>query len=127
MNILKNIDISNLWLGDLNKYTYVEDAIEKAFVDILDKEYSKKDDWVIPFFNTFWRNGEKMMDANPIFSARNIPKNYIVRLIVYEENSTGYSSYESDFDNIPMSTLWVTSGYTNKIEPFFRDIVKKLK
>ncbi|WP_230661596.1 hypothetical protein [Psychrobacter sp. I-STPA10] len=127
MNILKNIDISNLWLGDFNKYTYIENAIERAFINILDEEDGKKDDWVIPFFNTLWGNGEKMMDANPIFSARNIPKNYIVRLVVYEENSVGYSSYESDFDNIPMNTLWVTSEYTNKIEPFFRDIIKKLK
>ncbi|WP_230659215.1 hypothetical protein [Psychrobacter sp. I-STPA10] len=124
MSKIDSINVDDLWQNDLDKYLFIENIIQERFIELLHELGQDIDDWVIPFFNTFYGNGEKMMDANPIFSAKNKSKNYIIRVIIYEENSMGFSTYASDFDGIPMSTIWITPKHMDKIEDFFIQAIK---
>jgi len=63
----------------------VYDALEKYWINKffmwLDTENINNSDWISPFYKTSFSNGKKMMDGNPIFSARSRKDGRIIRVI----------------------------------------------
>ncbi|WP_423394456.1 hypothetical protein [Burkholderia sp. LMG 21824] len=69
------------YLDDEQVYSRLEDYWLELFKKImLDKGLSEKD-WVTPLYNTTFSNGEKFMDANPIFSAKIKAGNRSIKII----------------------------------------------
>ena len=76
------------------------DALERYWVTLFDFLLSnlKKDktNWIYPYFNTNYSNGVKMMDANPIFSAKSIETNNIIRIIQEPFEESGSLEFWND-------------------------------
>ncbi|SMF90165.1 hypothetical protein SAMN05661091_4916 [Paenibacillus uliginis N3/975] len=75
----------------------VYDALEKYWIDmffmLLHKENIYGNDWICPYYNTTFGNGKKMMDGNPIFSAKSIKKDEIIRIIQESPKNGNVFSY----------------------------------
>jgi hypothetical protein len=69
------------YLDDEDVYS----ALEKYWIDmffmLLHKENMDRSDWICPYYNTAFSNGKKIMDGNPIFSAKSKKKNKIIKII----------------------------------------------
>lgn len=54
-------------LNELNEqsYTELEDYWVRVFLNVVQDQ--DKENWVIPYYNTSFSNGQKVMDMNPIF------------------------------------------------------------
>lgn len=71
----------NNYLNDAVVY----DALERFWMGIfymwLDAENINSSNWISPFYKTTFSNGKKMMDGNPIFSAKSRKDGRIIRVI----------------------------------------------
>lgn len=60
-------------------------ALEKYWIDVffmlLDKENIDGRDWISPYYKTTFGNGKKMMDGNPIFSAKSKKNDKVIKII----------------------------------------------
>jgi len=85
----------------------VYDALEKYWMDKffmwLDTENINNNDWLSPFYKNSFSNGKKMMDGNPIFSARSRKDGRIIRVI--QENPNGGDVFTSWRNSTVGSTL----------------------
>lgn len=115
-NILNDKD----WVRNLKKYKVIEDYIFQIFQDTLRCIDSDIQFWKIPFFNTpFFENEE---NGNPIFSALNQQRNYIIKVIIDEEYSA-LTSWESEFNSIPLDVIYMNSNYLKEIKENFKEII----
>ena len=81
-----------MFVLDINFFdNYLDDekvynALEKYWIDLffrwLDTENINQSDWISPFYKTAFNNGEKMMDGNPIFSAKSKKDGRTIRVIL---------------------------------------------
>ncbi|MFY0519814.1 hypothetical protein [Lysinibacillus sp. UGB7] len=90
------------YLDDEDVYT----ALEKYWIDmffmLLHKENIDGCDWICPYYNTTFSNGKKMMDGNPIFSAKSKKKNKIIKIIQESSKNGDVFSY------------WMNSAMVNR-------------
>ncbi|WP_222423558.1 hypothetical protein [Lysinibacillus sp. Y5S-8] len=81
------------YLDDEDMYT----ALEKYWIDMffmwLHKENIDGSDWICPYYNTTFSNGKKMMDGNPIFSAKSKKENKIIKIIQESSKNESVFSY----------------------------------
>ena len=82
------------YLEDLGVYTRLEDFWSEEFVRLVESFGGTVEAWRIPFYNTLFSNGVKMMDANPIFSAQFQPSGKIIRIV------------QESHDEMPDVTSW---------------------
>ncbi|QDA28301.1 hypothetical protein EJ573_04315 [Paenibacillus polymyxa] len=68
-------------LNGLNEqsYTELEDYWVRVFLNLVQDQ--DKENWVIPYYNTSVSNGQKVMDMNPIFSAKSKISHKSIRII----------------------------------------------
>lgn len=124
MKTFENLIVSDDWLDNIEEYRAVEYFVIQKFSDVLNELGYDIQNWDIPFFNNKYF-GDREIDANPIFSARNREQNYIIRAIMYD----GYQvvDFWSDtFDDIPLYTIAFNWRYFNELEPFFRKTLQRL-
>ncbi|MEK4425956.1 hypothetical protein [Solibacillus sp. FSL K6-1523] len=69
------------FLNDDVVYHALESYWMKIFFMWLDTENINSSDWISPFYKTTFSNGKKMMDGNPIFSAKSRKDGRIIRVI----------------------------------------------
>ncbi|AJE53020.1 hypothetical protein [Paenibacillus polymyxa] len=80
-------------LNGLNEqsYTELEDYWMRVFLNVVQDQ--DKENWVILYYNTSFSNGQKVMDMNPIFSAKSKLSHKSIRLIQetdHEEDDVHY-------------------------------------
>ncbi|WP_068984820.1 hypothetical protein [Lysinibacillus xylanilyticus] len=71
----------NTYLEDEYVYAELEQFWLDFFLSILDKNSKNKNEWISPFYNTKFSNGKSMMNANPIFSAKSLKNEKIIRIL----------------------------------------------
>jgi hypothetical protein len=73
-----------------NSYLLLEEYWINLFYSILKDRHDSFEEWTVPYYNTMFKNGEKFMDGNPVFSAKSNSNNKIIRLIqeIYESEYT---------------------------------------
>lgn len=69
------------YLEDENEYLALENYWVAVFSELLTEAKLNLEDWNCPHYNTFFSNGKKMMDGNPIFSAMSKIDGRIIRVI----------------------------------------------
>ncbi|MFE3971970.1 hypothetical protein [Stenotrophomonas sp. YIM B13575] len=71
-----------------NPITY--DRLEQYFLDHFDAGIRaaglSREDFRRPHYNTFFVDGTKFRDANPIFSAKHLPSGNIVRIVIFDSS-----------------------------------------
>jgi hypothetical protein len=74
------------FLENKNSYFLLEQYWIDLFYSILSDRNEPVGEWTVPYYNTTFKNGEKCMDGNPIFSAKSDATNKIIRIIqeIYE-------------------------------------------
>jgi len=77
----ENIHGFDNYLNDEKVYEALEKYWMDNFFKWLDTENINKSDWLSPFYKTTFSNGKKVMDGNPIFSARSKKDGRIIRVI----------------------------------------------
>ncbi|KZE77783.1 MULTISPECIES: hypothetical protein [Paenibacillus] len=80
-------------LNELNEqsYTELEDYWVRVFLNVVQDQ--DKENWVIPYYNTTYSNGQKIIDMNPIFSAKSKINHKSIRIIHetdHEEDDVHY-------------------------------------
>lgn len=85
------------FLDNEETYSRLESFWEDLFWGIIDNYKLHHDHWQVPYYNTFFSNGKKFMDGNPIFSAKNKINNKSIRVI--QEDSDGGDEVISRVDN----------------------------
>lgn len=90
-------------LHDFDHYLDDEEvyaALEKYWIDMffmwLAKEKIDDSDWITPYYNTTFGNGKKMMDGNPIFSAKSIKNDKVIKIIQENPVNGNVLSYWSN-------------------------------
>lgn len=90
-------------ISDFNDYlesnqTYI--ALEKFWINfffsILASLNLEKSEWITPYYNTTFSNGEKFMDGNPIFSAKSAKTEKTIRIV--QEEYLGHEEFSSWID-----------------------------
>lgn len=69
------------YLDDEDVYIALENYWMDMFFMLLDKADIPRGDWISPYFKTTFRNGKKMMDGNPVFSARSEKKDKVIKVV----------------------------------------------
>jgi hypothetical protein len=78
------------FLENKSSYLLLEQYWIDLFNSILSERHDSLEEWIIPYYNTVYKNGEKFMDGNPIFSAKSKSTNKIIRIIqkIYDDEYT---------------------------------------
>lgn len=117
------------YLDDEDMYS----ALEKYWIDmffmLLHKENIDGRDWICPYYNTTFSNGKKMMDGNPIFSAKSKEKNKIIRIIQESSKNGAIFSYwiNSSMDNSQNELVIVCTLNNNNLEKIKEIIISWIK
>lgn len=78
----------------------VYDALEKYWNDmffmLLDKQNMDGSEWISPYYKTTFGNGKKMMDGNPIFSAKSKRKDKVIKIVQESPMNGNVISYWSN-------------------------------
>jgi hypothetical protein len=81
------------------------------FTYILNKNSIDISDWIYPFYNTTYSNGNKFMDGNPIFSAHSIKEKKRIRIIQEKKSSSaGRYNYWHEPDKNELVIVWELSS-----------------
>lgn len=113
------------YLDDEDMYS----ALEKYWIDmffmLLHKENIDGKDWICPYYNTTFSNGKKMMDGNPIFSAKSKGKNKIIRIIQESSKNGAIFSYwiNSSMDNRSQNELVIVCTLNNNNLEKIKEII----
>ncbi|MCM3342708.1 hypothetical protein M3650_29820 [Paenibacillus sp. MER TA 81-3] len=113
------------YLDDEDVYS----ALEKYWIDmffmLLHKENVDGIDWICPYYNTTFSNGKKMMDGNPIFSAKSTKKNKIIRIIQESSENADLLSYwmNSTMDNRSKNELVIVCTLNNNNLEKIKEII----
>lgn len=104
-------------------------ALEKYWIDmffmLLHKENIDGSDWICPYYNTTFSNGKKMMDGNPIFSAKSKKKNKIIKIIQESSKNRNVFSYwmNSSMGNRSQKELVIVCTLNNNNLEKIKDII----
>lgn len=97
---------------------------ENFWIETWINNCQKKENWSYPWLNNNFINGEKILDANPIFSAINNKEKKSIRIIIDEENIR-YFSYNDFFDHLNIKELVIVCNMKKKhVEEAKEDIFK---
>lgn len=81
------------------KKTYI--ALENLFLNefrSFTSENIKSKNFLAPFYATTFNNGQRFADANPIFSARDVEGNRVMRIVINEDDNEISTSFKpTDF------------------------------
>ncbi|AOA59471.1 hypothetical protein [Acinetobacter larvae] len=86
------------YLKDYDEYIKLEKYVYDYFLESID---DKK--WITPYYQTHFMDGTPFFDANPIYSAKNLEENYIIKLII-DENSQKIIKFKSNIDSTKLYT-----------------------
>ncbi|MFU1797561.1 hypothetical protein ACM1RC_27095 [Paenibacillus azoreducens] len=116
------------YLDDEDVYS----ALEKYWIDmffmLLHKENIDGRDWICPYYNTTFSNGKKMMDGNPIFSAKSKEKKIIKIIQESSKNGTLFSYWiNSSMDNSQNELVIVCTLNNNNLEKIKEIIISWIK
>ncbi|WP_230661597.1 hypothetical protein [Psychrobacter sp. I-STPA10] len=126
MENIRNMTLSKKWLGNPSEYKIVESYIYNIFFKILHEINEDIKNWTTPFFNTHFYEGFDDINGNPIFSAKNNLEQYIIKAVI-DEDYNDITTFKSDFDDMPMYTIYLTSDYMNEIQYFFKQVINNQK
>ena len=120
--MVKISDFDN-FLEDAQTYLSLEIFWIDLFFSILDSLNLEKSEWITPYYNTSFINGEKFMDGNPIFSAKSTITEKTIRII--QEDSLDYKEFsfwidfsleEGIFKNELVITCFLNESNLEKIK-----------
>lgn len=121
-------------LDDFVNYLDDEDvysSLEKYWMDMffmwLHQENIEGSDWICPYYNTTFSNGKKMMDGNPIFSAKSKKENKIIKIIQESSNNDDVFSYWNNENSSPNELVIVCTLNNNNIEKIKKVIINWIK
>ncbi len=72
------------YLSDPQVYDRLEQHIHDHFMTGINAASLRIEDFRSPHYNTFFVDGTKDRDANPIFSAKHLPSGNIVRIVILD-------------------------------------------
>jgi len=74
------------YLSDPQIYDRLEQHFLDTFATGIQAAGLRVGDFRSPHYNTFFVNGTKDRDANPIFSAKHLPSGNIVRIVIFDSS-----------------------------------------
>ncbi|TIK65426.1 hypothetical protein E4416_13895 [Stenotrophomonas maltophilia] len=74
------------YLSDPQVYDRLEQHFQDHFTAGIHAARLHIEDFRSPHYNTFFLDGTKDRDANPIFSAKHLPSGNIVRVVIFESH-----------------------------------------
>jgi len=95
------------YLTNSTTYRALEQLFLDAFTQIASK-YENHANFIAPFYRTTYENGQSFGDANPIFSARDIERKKVIRVIIEEDEtkvSTAYKKIEHGEETVVFGGL----------------------
>ncbi|MFJ5562470.1 hypothetical protein [Lysinibacillus xylanilyticus] len=113
------------YLDDEDVYTALEQYWIDMFFMLLQKENFDGSDWICPYYNTTFNNGKKMMDGNPIFSAKLKKGNKIIKIIQESSKNGDVFSYwmNSSMGNRSQKELVIVCTLNNNNLEKIKDII----
>ena len=101
------------FLENMNTYIALEQFWIQLFYSELNKQGISSDDWIIPFYNTYFNNQEKEMDGNPIFSAKSKRTGKIIKIIQTNDDSNIVGTWNDKFDGNEEFVIFLTWSSEN--------------
>ncbi|PII19441.1 hypothetical protein CR919_12380 [Stenotrophomonas sp. LMG 10879] len=74
------------YLSDPQIYDRLEQHFLDTFATGIQAAGLRVGDFRSPHYNTFFVDGTKDRDANPIFSAKHLPSGHIVRIVIFDSS-----------------------------------------
>lgn len=115
------------YLDDEDVYSSLEKYWMDMFFMWLHQENIEGSDWICPYYNTTFSNGKKMMDGNPIFSAKSKKENKIIKIIQESSNNDDVFSYWNNENSSPNELVIVCTLNNNNIEKIKKVIINWIK
>ena len=115
------------YLDDEDVYSSLEKYWMDMFFMWLHQENIGGSDWICPYYNTTFSNGKKMMDGNPIFSAKSKKENKIIKIIQESSNNDDVFSYWINENSSPNELVIVCTLNNNNIEKIKKVIINWIK
>lgn len=115
------------YLDDKDVYSSLEKYWMDMFFMWLHQENIGGSDWICPYYNTTFSNGKKMMDGNPIFSAKSKKENKIIKIIQESSNNDDVFSYWINENSSPNELVIVCTLNNNNIEKIKKVIINWIK
>lgn len=115
------------YLDDKDVYSSLEKYWMDMFFMWLHQENIGGSDWICPYYNTTFSNGKKMMDGNPIFSAKSKKENKIIKIIQESFNNDDVFSYWINENSSPNELVIVCTLNNNNIEKIKKVIINWIK
>ncbi|CAM5184388.1 MULTISPECIES: hypothetical protein [Lysinibacillus] len=115
------------YLDDEDVYSSLEKYWMDMFFMWLHQENIEGSDWICPYYNTTFSNGKKMMDGNPIFSAKSKKENKIIKIIQESSNNDDVFSYWINENSSPNELVIVCTLNNNNIEKIKKVIINWIK
>lgn len=84
------------FLENEETYLALEQFWTTLFCSMLNNRNDNLDKWIIPYYNTYFRNGQKDMDGNPIFSAKSKQIGRIIRIIQTADDEDIFDYWRED-------------------------------
>ncbi|MDX7986227.1 hypothetical protein FE392_02605 [Xenorhabdus sp. 12] len=88
------------YLNDEQVYYELEQYWDSLFFSVND---SSSDEWIAPYYNTYYNNGLKFMDANPIFSAKSKVTDKSIKII------------QEPLEELDSVQYWIDSNEKNEL------------
>ena len=101
------------FLENMNTYIALEQFWIQLCYSELNKQGISSDDWIIPFYNTYFNNQEKEMDGNPIFSAKSKRAGKIIKIIQTHDDSNIVDTWNDKFDGNEEFVIFLTWSSEN--------------
>lgn len=114
------------YLENTKTYFALEQFWVQLFYSVLNEQKISLDNWIIPFYNTYFSNQEKDMDGNPIFSAKSKQTGRIIKIIQTTHDEDVLEIWQDTFDGNEELVIYLTLRDKNadKVKSIINDWLK---
>ena len=102
----------NDFINNRKTYFVLEQFWTLLFYSVLIENKIAFEEWITPFYNTYFINQEKDMDENPVFSAKSVRTGRIIRIVQSNDEQDIFDSWEDNFDGNDELVIYLT--WSNK-------------
>lgn len=88
----------NDFIDNRKTYFVLEQFWTLLFYSVLIENKIAFEEWITPFYNTYYNNQEKDMDENPVFSAKSVRTGRIIRIVQSNDEQDIFDSWDDNFD-----------------------------
>lgn len=102
----------NDFINNRKTYFVLEQFWTLLFYSVLIENKIVFEEWITPFYNTYYNNQEKDMDENPVFSAKSVRTGRIIRIVQSNDEQDIFDSWDDNFDGNDELVIYLT--WSNK-------------